>query len=912
MGSQSPSMPPRAVHQGARLCAAVAVGVVMAWTGAVKAQQPAPVEEVASPVIVSPRVLYSPTPSYPAEGGNGVVGRVVLKVVVETDGTVGDVELVESLGSPFDELAIEAARRSVFTPAARDGELIAARALHKFEFSPEAPTQAAPEVAPETVATVGELGGVARVDGADVPLPGATVRVVAGDGTTRNVVTGEDGAWRVGNLGPGMYRVTVASDGFAPITADERVAAGEATEVIYRLASVGEGVEINVVGERPPREVTRRTITRREMLKVPGTGGDALRSIQSLPGVARPPGLAGLLLVRGSAPQDTLTFIDGTYVPLIYHFGGFSSVVPTELLDRIDFYPGNFSARYGRAMGGIVDVGLRDPNTQCVADYGRTLDPGEQTNDCFHGTLEVDLINARAVFQGPIGAGWTFAVAGRRSYADSWAGPLLSELGSDVTTAPVYYDWQAIAQNQISRDTKLSLRFYGSDDRFEITTTDTFAGEPGIGGGNVVLHTAFMRLQGVFESKLTSKVDLRSMLSFGFNDIEFGIAQVEFDIDSQPIDWRNELSFQVLPEARVNVGMDFQTAPFDVRIRAPEPPRPGEPSSGPFTLRPLLARDDSGLAFRPGWYAEAEVKPVPRLLVVPGVRLDYARDSRHTDVSPRVSARYDLIGGDAEPADERGNKRRRTTIKGGLGVFYQPPQFQETAPVFGTPDLGSNQAIHYSLGVEQEITDQIELSVEGFYKDLSSLVSREAFGSSFEYANGGTGSVVGAETLLKYNADERFFGWLAYTLSRSVRTDGPGQEEHLAQYDQTHIMTILGSYRLGDGWEVGLRFRLVSGPLYTPTVSSPSVPAVFASDAAAYTQLTGEPFSERLPLFHQLDVRLEKGWQFRAWRLSAYLDVWNAYNNPAKESLSYNFDYSRSSFANGLPFIPSLGVRGEF
>ena len=63
---------------------------------------------------------------------------------------------------------------------------------------------------------------------------------------------------------------------------------------------------------------------------MPGTRGDALKSLQSLPGVARPPFTSGLLIIRGSAPDDTLTYIDGTDVPLIYHFGGLASVVPTD------------------------------------------------------------------------------------------------------------------------------------------------------------------------------------------------------------------------------------------------------------------------------------------------------------------------------------------------------------------------------------------------------------------------------------------------------------------------------------------------------------------------------------------------------------------------------------------------------
>jgi hypothetical protein len=76
--------------------------------------------------------------------------------------------------------------------------------------------------------------------------------------------------------------------------------------------------------------------------------------------------------------------------------------------------------------------------------------------------------------------------------------------------------------------------------------------------------------------------------------------------------------------------------------------------------------------------------------------------------------------------------------------------------------------------------------------------------------------------------------------------------------------------------------------------------------------LQAEPFSERLPVFHQLDVRLDKGWQFQSWRLGAYLDVQNVYNNAAVEGVGYNYDFSRRTYQTGLPIIPSIGLRGEF
>src|SRR5262249_34674841 len=99
-------------------------------------------------------------------------------------------------------------------------------------------------------------------------------------------------------------------------------------------------------------------------------------------------------------------------VPLIYHFGGLTSVLPTELLDKIDFYPGNFSARYGRVNGGIVDAKLRAPDTRCYTK-DKKVDPSR--NDCFHLILQSDMIDMRALVQGPLPwDGWSFALGGRR------------------------------------------------------------------------------------------------------------------------------------------------------------------------------------------------------------------------------------------------------------------------------------------------------------------------------------------------------------------------------------------------------------------------------------------------------------------------------------------------------------------
>jgi TonB family protein len=854
----------------------------------------------AAPKIVMPVLKKNAEPVYPPEAlAAGLKAEVYLKIQVDKTGKVVGADVPEPVGHGFDEAAKAAALQLEFEPATRDGRPVSVFIPFRFSFTFKEEEKPVSPEAPKT----GNLSGQILLASNQTPLAGADVTAVGPASDEHKTTTDGEGKWSLEGLAPAFYRIHASLDGFVPQDATEEVAAGQVTSIVLRLPEEVKGaIEVTVQGTRPPREVTRRTIERREMQRIPGTSGDALRSIQSLPGVARPPGLAGLLIVRGSAPQDTAIFVDGAAVPIVYHFGGLSSVIPTELLDRIDFYPGNFGAQYGQVMGGVVDVALRKPDTSCNEAYGKPTD----RKGCYHAMAEIDLIDARALVQGPIGKDWSFVAGGRRSWVDTWAKPVLEGLGAGVSSAPVYYDYQLIADAKVSNTSNFSARFFGSDDKLKILINDPFAQDPGL-GGNLTFGTSFYRGQMLYQAALSKAVDLSAMVAAGKNDLDFALGPLRFDAAITLISTRSELSFRIARGIKLNAGTDFLLGPYDVFVRGPAPPRPGEADAGPLTTRPILESHATGTVFRPAWYADAELQPTRRALIVPGVRLDFARDTGHADFAPRINARYDLVGGHAESELPPAQQHLRTTVKGGAGFYYQPPQFQETNAVFGTAGLFSNKSIHYSVGVEQELSRQIELSLEGYYKDLTQQVSRSpSISSTYLYGNQGVGTILGMELLIKYKPDARFFGWAAYTLSRSTRIDGPGMPEHLAQYDQTHNLTILGSYRLGRGWEFGARYRLISGPLVTPVLS-----ALYAADAAAYAEVDGTPFSRRLPLFHQLDLRVDKGWQFRDWRLSVYLDLLNVYSNAAKEAIDYNFNFTQTQYQSGLPLIPNIGVRGD-
>lgn len=112
--------------------------------------------------------------------------------------------------------------------------------------------------------------------------------------------------------------------------------------------------------------------------------------------------------------------------------------------------------------------------------------------------------------------------------------------------------------------------------------------------------------------------------------------------------------------------------------------------------------------------------------------------------------------------------------------------------------------------------------------------------------------------------------------------------------------------KLGRRWTVGGRFRLISGNPRTPVVAS-----VVNVTADRYEPIYGRVNSARNPMFHQLDLRVDRRWIFDRWILDVYLDVQNVYDHRYAEGVQYSYDYGQSRPATGLPLLTIFGVRGE-
>ncbi|MGD0674953.1 MAG: TonB family protein [Polyangiaceae bacterium] len=820
-----------------------------------------------SPTITLPVLEKDKGVVYPRQAlDEGIAETVKVGLVISIDakGAVTGAEVEKPAGHGFDEAAVEAALQLVFDPAKRDGVPVASRIRFAYTFSPPAAA----------------LSGRVLTLAGDRPIEGAVVRVRDSAGAEQTATTQADGQWRIDGLRAGSYHVTVTAPRREPHEADQTVKPAEEVQVVDRLATLPEVAspdagepleEVEVRGEKPPREVTKVTLSQSELNRIPGTGGDALKSLQSLPGVARPPAFLGLLIVRGSAPEDSQYFIDGTPIPIVYHFGGITSVVPTEAIGKLDFFPGNFSTQYGRAMGGIVNIGIADPKS-----------------DRLHALVDVNLIDVRALVQGPVfDTGWRFLVAGRRSWVDAWLGPVLKAAGESVSVAPVYYDYQALLERDLSKHSNLRFGLFGSDDRLALLLSSVSPSNPTF-SGSLSTHTGFWRGQVLYRTRIGDDTEARVVGAFGADYLDFSLGSIYFNLTDWPITGRAEISQKIERRFTLNVGLDMIYEPYTVSALLPPLPQVGQPPPGPFSAQLPRQTQSSSSIYEPAAYVEGEATPWKGTRIVPGLRLDYTKDTQAWDFDPRIVVRQDVT------------MYPRTTVKAGAGLFTQPPQPQETNAVFGTPGLKSNRAAQYSLGVEREVTGHIEASLEGFYKDLDHLVVQGL-------GNTGSGVIYGAEAFIRYKPDEHFFGWLSYTLSRSLRRDAPGMPLRIFEYDETHIMTTVGSYKLGRGWEFGARLRLISGYMYTPQQYG-----YYDENIGTYVPLQAYPqYGSRLPFFTSLDLRVDKTWTFRWGSVGAYLDVLNVFNNANVDGVNYNYNSTLNSYIGDLPILPSLGLRVE-
>ena len=852
----------------------------------------APADEL-PPLIKGPELLNFVQAPYPQEARDSAVeGVVLLLIEIDEIGAVTSVELLRPAGYGFDEAAMDAAWEFSFSPAEDEAGPVPVALEFEYGFVLDAAARddAVPDAAPldEPVAEAPvNLEGTLLEMGTRRPLPDFPVRVEA---LGLDAKTDSDGRFAFRGVPVGAVTLDAVQPGYDRATATVEVVEGQVTDFKLWIRNQSyRDDELVGLYRKEQEEVTRRTLTVAEVRRVPGTFGDPVRVIQSLPGAARTPFGTGVLILRGANPEDSAVYVDGIRVPLIYHLGGYVSVVNSDLIDAVDYLPGGYGVEYGRSLGGVV--GVRTKET--TAERTRVV-------------WSTDLLDSGGLVEGRLGkeGGLGYAVAGRRSYVDAILLPILSKTGFYV--APRWWDYQVKLMDLSKEQGELSVLFFGSGDTLVAGTPDDFAQSSDQDTqGDIRTFYGFHRVIFNWKQPLGEHLSLDVKPSIGWEQADFSLGdETRLTQDVILAEVRAELPWTPSEAFTLTPGLDFLGGYYLFDVELPINPE----SFGdydPLSEREPYSLSGEGSAWGPDPFVEAQIRPLTdrdALLIVPGFRLNYTTLLEQYSVfsfDPRLAVRWTPLDG--------------TTLKAGVGQYHQPPQPFESYRPDGDVVIDDETTLSYELGWEQALSQAVQVDVTGFYKDLQSLIVTNPEFTSLDdvyFVNEGVGRIYGAELLLRHAPLNNFFGWLSYTISRSERNDYPdrGDDWYLFDFDQTHILVGVAGYKLPYDFEFSGKFQYVTGNPYTPYAGG-----VYDIDQDFYYGYsTGAYNSERLADYLALDLRVDKLFTFKKWQLEVYLDILNAVKGQNPEFVNYNYDYTDYRYVKGLPIIPSPGFQAEF
>jgi TonB family protein len=867
--------------------------LAVAASGGRASAQPAQPPPVVTPqrVIVAPKLTHFVEADFPpSEAAAGRGATVVLQIAITATGTVADVKVLESAGPAFDVAALAAARQFVFEPAFVDGTAIPVKITYRYVFTFH-----------EKIVkkTTGDFAGVVRDRATKAPL--ANVRVSLDTG--QQTLTDEHGAFSIPDVAPGEHSVTLSGEHLATVATTETFDAAKRIDATYEVEpkkeksnNPDEEEEIVVTAPRIKKQVVSTMVQAEQATRVPGTQGDVLKVVENLPGVARAAVGAGTLVVWGSAPQDTRVYVDGIYVPRLYHDGGYRSIVSSDFVQSVELIPGAYGSEFGRGLGGLVTVALRPLEEEGI-----------------HGSVAADTIDASASTRAKIGD-WHVAVAARKSYLDSVLSAVTSENVGQFIPIPRYWDGQARIVYDLGPHETVELGGLISSDRTTRTLTNP---DPSLTTSSTA-GTDFNRVYLRYRKKMADGSIVEVTPSYGTNDTSlvnlYGSIPTNLTNHSDVFALRANWRGPVLPFLRVSVGLDalatLSELTRDGSIGAP--PREGDiyvfgeapPSqissdawkTGIASVASYAEGDFSFLDDRlhviPGARFEPFVSGTNKILPPVGENPNVGTIREDTVLEPRLAVRYAFTP--------------RITAKAAFGVYHQSPQPEDLSSQFGNPTLGISTAEHFLAGSSFQLTPTLSVEVTGFYENSWDLTVRSESDNPLvaqSLDQVGVGRSYGTQFLVRQQLWAHFFGWISYSILRSERKDSPDLDWRLFDYDQSHVFTALGSYDFGHGFEAGARFRFATGYPRTPVVG-----AYFNASTATYEPIFGVHNSIRIPSFVALDLRVSKRFKFGKTELETYLDVQNVTNHSNAEEIIYNTNYTQKNYITGLPVLPVIGA----
>ncbi len=691
------------------------------------------------------------------------------------------------------------------------------------------------------------------------------------------------------------------------------------TLINIKLEAGTELTEVKIVGEKEVSKVQNtqmsvNSIPIKTIRNIPAIFGevDVLKSIQLLPGVKM--GMEGSsgFYVRGGGPDQNLILLDGVPVYNVNHLFGFFSVFNADALNDVTLIKGGFPAQYGGRLSSVLDIRMKEGNDKKIKGEG-----------------SIGIISSKVTIDGPAFKGnTTFIVSARRTYADLLLMPVMAKVNasdpnSKSTFGYFFWDINAKINHKFSDKSHLFYSIYAGRDKMYASSeyTDSNSDSKGdfaLKWGNV---TAALRWNYMFSNKLFSNTTVTystyqyitavngeenpknttNPTSFGLaynSGIEDVAAKIDFDYIPNP---EHYIKFGIS-----NIYHTFQPGINTLKIQ------------GGIGIDTTLG-NKKVYAYEQDAYVEDNYTITKSLKANIGLHYSsfLVRKTFYYSFQPRISARY-LISDNWSVKAAYSQMTQYIHLLSNSNISLPTDLW---LPV--TNNIVPQKSVQYAVGSVYAISDQYDLSMEGYYKTMSNMIDYKE-GANFFSTNDdweqkietGKGWSYGVELMLQKKLGNTT-GWIGYTLSWAMR-----QFDNLNfgnaypdKYDRRHDISIVINHRFSDTWDVGVTWVYGTGnSISLPVERYASLfnnSNYFGNEIQYYDKRNGF----RVPAYHRMDIGFNRHKQTARGETTWSFGAYNAYNKKNPFFLQFSYDNNSQKVLKQysiLPLIPYISYSFKF
>ena len=728
-----------------------------------------------------------------------------------------------------------------------------------------------------------------------MPAAGASITI---EGTTEGTITDSGGNYKL-ETSLGTKNISITYTGYASQTKyNVVVGVGNAQIVNFELQPEVQSLKDVVItidknkSARAADMVTpmsTQRLTSEEIKSNPGGNFDVSKVIQVLPGVAggSQPNRNDII-VRGGAPNENVYYLDGIEIPVLNHFqtqgasGGATGILNVSFIDDVQLTSSAFDAQYDNALSSTFVIRQRQGNPEKVA-----------------GNVRLSASEVAATLEGPIDKKTTFLASARRSYLQY----LFQAL--DLPIRPQYWDFQYKVTSKIDKKTTLNFIGIGAIDQFRLAVPKKSSAE-----NEYILRSN----PDIDQWTYTVGASLKRLINRGY--INVALSRDMFNNQANQFE-----DGQVAPDTRT-LGLNSTEAENKLRLDVNKYVNGWKYSYG---IMGQYVRYKTRLFNR----VANEVKDANGNVVSPAVTLnfnsqiDFLKYGAFIQVSKRFFDNKLLLSGgvrsDMNTFTEDGNNPLKTLsprwsfsyniipkwdLTGSVGTYFKIPVytnlgFRDSAGTLVNKDMQYIQSTHYALGFQFIPRNDFRLTLEGFYKEYSHYPTSVRTGISLanqgaDFAavgneavvSDGKGKTYGLEFFVQQKLIKHTFYALSATFYKS-KFSGTNGVLLPSSWNYGYLVSATLGQKFKKNWELGLKYRLAGGAPYTPYDLEASRANYITTGVGTldYNAIN----SLRLKPFQQVDLRIDKKYNFKTTSLDLYLDFQNVFVFKSERIPNYTF-----------------------